>query len=400
MSRRSYGSGALHARADKNGAETWYGRWYVEDVSAPGGRRRIQKKLAPKRRSGSRDGLTRTQAEAALRQKMEEAAPVPTRSDDLTVEAAAERMLGALDIKPTTHSTYRSLFETHIREPLGTVPLDQVTSEQVEALIGSLRKAEKAPKTIVNCLALLGRIFAYGKRKGWCRENPCAEVERPKVAQTADIRFLDQGELSALLAAIDTEAKPFGKTDRALLLTAAMTGLRQGELLALRWEDVDWSASKIRVRRNFVRGHEGTPKTRRGERSVPLPDTVAGELNRHFKDSAYQANEALVFPHPETGDHLDHSALSRRFKKALKAASVRPVRFHDLRHTFGTRMAAEGIPLRSLQEWMGHGDIKTTLIYADYAPSDDEAAVVEAAFSTLSRSLSQTEENSEQPASA
>ncbi|HEX2707957.1 MAG TPA: hypothetical protein VHM66_08130, partial [Solirubrobacterales bacterium] len=105
-----------------------------------------------------------------------------------------------------------SLLETHIRKPLGTVALDQVTSEQVAALIASLRKDGKASKTIVNCLALLGRIFAYGQKKSWCRENPCARVERPKVAPTTDIRFLDQDDLSSLLAAIDTDAKPFGKT--------------------------------------------------------------------------------------------------------------------------------------------------------------------------------------------
>ena len=78
---------------------------------------------------------------------------------------------------------------------------------------------------------------------------------------------------------------------------------------------------------------------------------------------------------------LDHSALVRRYKKALKAAGVREIRFNDLRHTFGTRMAAAGVPLRMLQEWMGHRDIKTTLIYADYAPNEHESAMVEAAFS-------------------
>ena len=123
-----------------------------------------------------------------------------------------------------------------------------------------------------------------------------------------------------------------------------MTGLRQGELLALRWRDVDWKAARIRVRQNHVRGHWGTPKTRRGSRSVPLADRVAGELDRHFKRSRYQADDDLVFAHPHFGQVLDHSSLVRRYKKALKAAGVREVRFNDLRHTFGTRMAAAGGP--------------------------------------------------------
>jgi integrase len=71
----------------------------------------------------------------------------------------------------------------------------------------------------------------------------------------------------------------------------------------------------------------------------------------------------------------------KRFKAAAHQAGLRPVRFHDLRHTFGTRMASAGVPLRTIQEWMGHPDFKTTLIYADYQPGAEEAALVEKAFS-------------------
>jgi integrase len=200
-------------------------------------------------------------------------------------------------------------------------------------------------------------------------------------------------ELEALLRATPERA-PFGPTDRAVYTTAAMTGLRQGELLGLRWRDVDWSAGRLRVRQNYVRGHWGTPKSKRGSRSVPMIDRVAGELERHYQRSTWQGDDELVFPHPDTGEVLDHSALSRRFKKALKSARVRDVRFNDLRHTFGTRMAAAGVPLRTLQEWMGHRDFKTTLIYADYAPSEHEAQMAERAFS-VGTNLSETEQNLE-----
>ena len=88
----------------------------------------------------------------------------------------------------------------------------------------------------------------------------------------------------------------------------------------------------------------------------------------------------LVFAHPHTGKPIDRSRLLKRFKAALARGEVRPMRFHDLRHTFGTRMAAQGVPMRALQEMMGHRDFKTTLIYADYAPSPHEAEWIEAAF--------------------
>ena len=87
-----------------------------------------------------------------------------------------------------------------------------------------------------------------------------------------------------------------------------------------------------------------------------------------------------MFAHPETGKPIDRSKLLKRFNATLRRADVRAVRFHDLRHTFGTRMAAQGVPMRVLQEMMGHRDVKTTLIYADYAPSEREAEWVEQAF--------------------
>ena len=91
-------------------------------------------------------------------------------------------------------------------------------------------------------------------------------------------------------------------------------------------------------------------------------------------------DDDLVFCHPEIGGPLDHSKVLKRIKDALDAAGVRRVRFHDLRHTFGTQMAAAGVPMRTLQEWMGHRDIKTTMIYADYQASDQERELVERAF--------------------
>src|SRR6202020_2969477 len=90
-------------------------------------------------------------------------------------------------------------------------------------------------------------------------------------------------------------ADPLREVERVMYLTAAMTGMRQGELLALRWLDVDWMANRVRVRRNFVRGKFGTPKSKRSSRSIPLVDEVARELELLFQDSSYKSDEDLVF---------------------------------------------------------------------------------------------------------
>jgi integrase len=208
-------------------------------------------------------------------------------------------------------------------------------------------------------------------------------VRRPKVRDCSEIRYLSQPDLEALIVVTDVSEEPFGSTDRAIFLTAAMTGMRQGELLALRWRDVDWEAERIRVRRNYSRGHWSTPKSRSGERSVPLASRVAGELRRHQVRSRFSGEHDLVFGNPLSGEVLPHGPLVQRFRKALKAAGVRKVRFHDLRHTFGTRMAASpDVAMRRVQEWMGHRDFRTTLIYADYEPGGNESALVDAAFAS------------------
>jgi integrase len=131
---------------------------------------------------------------------------------------------------------------------------------------------------------------------------------------------------------------------------------------------------------------------------VPLADRVAAALEQLFQRSAYQGDEDLVFGHPQLGKPLDRSKVLKRFKAAARRARVQAVRFHDLRHTFGTCMAAAGVPMRTLQEWMGHRDYRTTLIYADYAPSAQERDLVERAFRQGINSginVSKTESNSD-----
>jgi integrase len=99
-----------------------------------------------------------------------------------------------------------------------------------------------------------------------------------------------------------------------------------------------------------------------------MADRLAAELERHFQRRSYRGDDNLAVCHPETGGTLEPAELRRRYKRAVATAGLGEVRFHDLRHTFGTHMAAAGAPLRAIQEWMGHRDYKTTLIYAGYAP--------------------------------
>src|SRR3954452_23401446 len=160
-----------------------------------------------------------------------------------------------------------------------------------------------------------------------------------------------------------------------------MAGLRHGELTPLRWRDVDWDAGRVRVRQNWVLGEFDMPKSRRGSRSIPMADRLAGELERLYQTVGEPREDALVFADPITGGPLDNTADLRRYRKVLTAAALDATHnLHGLRHTFGTRMAAAGVSMRTLQEWMGHRDIQTTQRYADYAPSQQESELIERAW--------------------
>ena len=299
------------------------------------------------------------------------AAPRALLFSELASRYLANREL--IGLKRTTLMDYESYTRVHLLPAFGGLRLEVITIELIEEFIASKRQEGKAVKSILNYLGLLHAMFAFAVRRGWCARNPVALVEKPRGRPNLDIRFLDVHELEALLTATPTDQR--GMTERVLYLTAAMTGLRRGELLALRWQDIDWTAGVVRVRRNFTRGQFGTPKSSRSSRAVPLAQRVRDELQVHYARSRFQTPADLVFPHPELGVVLDPAKLRKRFQAAARRAGLRPVRFHDLRHTFGTRMAAAGAPLRWIQEWLGHSDYRTTTLYADYAPDLSQAVL-------------------------
>jgi integrase len=375
--RRPRGTGALFVKRDSVGRETWYGKWRV-------GTSQVKRRIGPKRLPSTREGLTRTQAEAELRRLIGSVEPAMLSRERVTVEQVGDLLIASLRAKGrkrATIETYGSALRIQLVPFFGTRPLDRIGRREIEAFIAYMDKTGRSPKTTLNALGILHSIFEYARREGWVVSNPCTLVDKPRAsAGDPDIHFLEPEEVEAMLRAVPED--DLGDVERRMYLTAAMTGMRQGELLALRWRDIDWPAKRVRIRRSFVRGEFGTPKSKRSSRSVPLADRVAGELDLLHQQTACRHDDDLVFAHPHTGKPIDRSRLLKRFKATLKRAEVRPVRFHDLRHTFGTRMAAQGVPMRALQEMMGHRDFKTTLIYADYAPSAREAEWVEAAFRT------------------
>jgi integrase len=178
-------------------------------------------------------------------------------------------------------------------------------------------------------------------------------------------------DVLALVRAAESEQ------DAAIFLVAAFTGLRRGELVALRWRDIDFAGQYLRVTASYTERELSTPKSGK-VRSVPLAPEVARVLARLNARGEWASDDNLVFA-GQAGGYLDASALYRRYKQALKRAGLRPLRFHDLRHTFGTR-AVSTASILQVKEWMGHADVATTMQYLHYAPRPQDAALLAEAF--------------------
>ncbi len=434
--RRPRGTGAVFQKGDR-----WYGQWYVRGRLV---KRSLGPVRVAGSRHGLTGTQAEARLRELILEVDSARPPVSERLTIAEVGDRRIKQLMRTGRKPdTTLANYESEIRIHFVPHFEKRPVDEISDDDVEDFIDGCLDAEDrldrglgelSVKTVRNLYVHLNGIFEFAISKGWCHTNPCRQVDKPASPENADqeIRFLDASELDALLAAATIpvcrhtpatlsraaqartmrdieclEWKEVGerlrcsaataiylyratsdavleddlaRVDRVLYVSAAMTGLRQGELLGLRWRDVDWAAQKVRVVRPYVRGKFRTPKSRTSSRAVPMADRVGRELELLFRASAYQAEDDLVFGHPHTGHPLERSQVSKRFKRALKRAGVREVRFHDLRHTFGTRCAAAGVPLRTLQAWMGHADIKTTMVYTHYAPGANEAELVNGVF--------------------
>lgn len=387
--RRSYGSGRLFEVANKAGRVSWYGSWWS-------GGRRVKRKIAAKRTVGNADGLTRAQAERELRKRIERDVIVPTAARRTLGEAGGayvDHLENVMERKRSTIQDYRGHLRRHLAPFFGERPIDKIDAAEVTQYLKRKRNDGLSSKTVQNHLNFLHGVFAFAIRRGWAESNPVAYVDRPKKSHSPHkrVRFLQPSELDQLINAVPEDA--LGGIERTLYLAAALTGLRQGELIALKWLDIDWQVRRVRVADNFTRGQMDTPKSHEG-RSVPMAARLARELEDLRGRSQFSADRDLVFCHPDTGHVLDPSKMRKRFKDALARAGVREITFHELRHTFGTQMAAAGAPLRAIQEWMGHADAKTTEIYRDYAPDPTHGAeFIERAFGEGQRASGQRSAN-------
>ena len=295
-------------------------------------------------------------------------------SERLTLGAYLERWLEDVvkpGVRPRTYGSYRELARLYVLPMLGGVPLRTLQPAQLQHLYGALLARGLAPKTVRNVHGVLHRALAQAVDWGLAARNVAAVVQAPKV-EHPEAAALGPEEVARLLAAArDTRWA-------ALLTVAVATGLRQGELLGLRWADLDLDAGVLHVRRQLGRDKTfAPPKTSRGRRRVELPELAIEALRAHRRHQdeergghgpAYEEQDLVFCTHP--GRPLGWRNVTRAFKGLLRQARLPDMPFHALRHTTASLLFLQRVHPKVVQEQLGHSRIGITLdLYSHLFPS-------------------------------
>jgi integrase len=274
----------------------------------------------------------------------------------------------------------------HIMKALGDRPAARITTKEINDLLEAVAETGVKARTVNRVRAVVSAVFSYGMRDGKFElpKNPVARSDLRNVPPPAPLTFYEPSDIEAVAQALESgahreyrEREPWeeaaDRRDADAVRVAGYTGLRLGELRALRWKDIDWRASAITVSRGISAGVQRGTKSRRIRR-FGMPDQAAAALRRLAEREHYISADDLVFCN-ELGRPVDDSSLRKRYKQAQAAAGVDKLRWHDLRHTFGSLLVAGGVDLVSVKEAMGHSQIQTTMIYTHARSATQMAGV-------------------------
>jgi integrase len=360
MGRRGHGEGSISQRRD--------GRWEGRiDLGWKAGKR-VRKMVY---------GATRAEVARKVNALVRDRELGLVRSGpSQRVGAFLEEWLGSVrgSLRPSTFRTYELYVRRHIVAELGRVRLDQLKAEDVQRMLDRKLATGMSPQTVVHLRAILRRALNRAMRYGYLARNVAALAEPPKV-ERREMHVLDPDQARAFLKAAN--ADPF----RALYTLALFTGLRQGELLGLRWTDVDLEEAQLRMSHSLQR-HGGklrlvAPKTATSRRSVSIPTVAVIALREHrvhqlqarLLAGASWQETGLIFT-TGRGTGIEAGNVVRSFKRTLRRAELPEMRFHDLRHSCATLLLVQGVAPRVVMEILGHSQISLTMnTYSHVVPA-------------------------------
>lgn len=312
---------------------------------------------------------TRAEVQAKLNQALRDhALGLPVVVERQTVAQFLHRWLedsARPAVRPKTFESYSQLVKLYLAPDLGNIPLAKLTPQHVQKCLNDRLTSGLSARTVQYIHAVLRRALNQALRWGMVSRNVATLVTPPKLRRP-EFQSFTREQAQCFLASIQEDRL------EALYTVALALGLREGEAFGLRWQDVDLDNGLLCVRQCLTRTKDGPvfgpPKTERSRRTIPLPAVCIAALQRHrarqeqerlLAGSRWQEH-GLVFT-TTIGTPLDSANVLKRFRAALKAAGLPPMRFHDLRHSCASLLLAQGVHPRVVMEVLGHSQISLTL---------------------------------------
>jgi integrase len=281
---------------------------------------------------------------------------------------------------PRTVEGY-GLFVRYITEVLGDRQIQQVRGNDLNRLYLDLRARGLSPRTVKHTHVLARRVFGHALRQGDIKVDPSTKIDAPK-APHQEAAVLRPEEIPVMLDGLR------GTSFYPIAVVALGTGLRRGELCALRWQDVDLEGAKLEVKRSLEQTRAGLrfkePKSARGRRTISLSPSVVACLKEHYRGQlelrmklgqGKPPQDALVFPNHYTGGPRSANNLSGKFVEAMQAIGLPHVSLHSLRHTHASMLIKAGEDILTISRRLGHSNAAITLgVYGHLMSSRDRAA--------------------------
>jgi integrase len=306
-------------------------------------------------------GMTRKEGKIELGKilkKLEQNSFRPNREIPHFNKLAEEWLnLKRIDLRRGSYRQYKGHIDNHLVPYMGKLKADSITYPIIEGFKAHCRERGVSVPTIAKILTTLGTILTYAVRCRYCDSNPVRDVEKPRKTREdhIEIRPFSPSEIRDILA--NTPNNKY----RMMFLFAALTGLRQGEIFALRWSDIDWQQSQVQVRRTFNHGEFYSPKSAASSRKVDISPTLRRQLKEWRIASEYSKDSDLVFPSSAGTPLSPANVTSRHFKPALQRAGIEYRKFHTFRHTFASLLLEQGENIRYISGQLGHSSTSLTL---------------------------------------
>ena len=319
-----------------------------------------------------------------------------TKDDKLTIQEWIKTWLEQYkmnDCRPSTMERYLGIYKNYIEDTnLGIIKLKDLKPLTLQNYYNDLvKKKNKTPDTIKVINKVLSGGMKQAQKEQLILNNPCLAVTLPKIQAKNEVMTFTIDEQKLLLNQLE------GNRDKCIFSLALGSGLRLGELLGLKWSDIDFESRQITISRSIKRVKcfdeksttktkiiEQLPKTKYSLRTIPLPEVTINELKRHknmiskekLKAGEIYIDSNLVFPN-EIGGYIDARNLSKRYRRVLKKSNIPYRKFHSLRHTYATRLFENGVSLKVVQVLLGHSSMEITANIYTHVLQDEKVRAVD-----------------------